>query len=62
MAIAELIEQGLSKEEALQVAVDQLGMMPADAAFVLAVELGEIDGDVVALNEAIEKRPTRAGS
>lgn len=47
MAIRELIEQGATREQAIQLAVDNLGMFRAEAEFVLAVELGEIEGDVV---------------
>lgn len=51
MALAELIEQGLSREDALEIAVEQLGMDRDVAEFVLAVERGEIEGDVVVVEE-----------
>lgn len=51
MAIRELLEQGLSREEALRIAAEYLNMTPEKAAFVLAVELGEIDGDLEPMTE-----------
>jgi len=47
MAIIELIEQGLTEEQALEVAEKQLGMPRNYAEFVLSVERGEVDGDIV---------------
>ena len=47
MAIKELIEQGLSEEQAIRFAVTRLGMAEDDARFMLKVEQGETDGDVV---------------
>lgn len=50
MAIVELIEQGATEEEAIKIAVEQMGMVKGYAEFVLAMELGEVDGDVMAEN------------
>jgi len=47
MAIIELIEQGLTEEQAIDAAVKELGMIRAEAIFVLAIERQEIDGDVI---------------
>ena len=55
MAIAELLMQGLTREEAVRFAVNELGMVEEEARFVLALELGEIDGDIIE-----ESEPTNA--
>lgn len=47
MAIIELIEQGLTEEQALEVAEKQFGMEPVYARFVLAIEREEIESDVI---------------
>jgi hypothetical protein len=51
MAIAELIEQGLTEEQAIRVAVEHFGMDEVEARFVLSVELGKVDGDIVIITE-----------
>lgn len=47
MAILELIEQGATEEEAIKIAVEQMEMTKSYAEFVLAMEMGKIDGDVM---------------
>lgn len=46
MAIRELLDQGLSREEAIRFAIQELGMTEPQAHFTLALELGEIDSDI----------------
>lgn len=49
--LIELREQGLSDQEIIQYAIEHLSMSIVDADFILAMESGEIDGDVVLENK-----------
>jgi hypothetical protein len=43
--------EGKDREETIRLTAAALGITEADAEFIIAVELGEIDGDVVVLDE-----------
>lgn len=47
MTLGELADK-IGLEEAVKIAVEQLNMTEDHARFVIAVERGEIDGDIVA--------------
>jgi hypothetical protein len=48
MNLAEIAER-VGEEEAVKIAVDQFGMDEVDARFMLRIERGEIQGDVVGI-------------
>ena len=43
--------QGKDREETVRLTAAALGISEADAEFIIAIELGEIDGDVVVLDK-----------
>jgi hypothetical protein len=55
--IQELLAQGLTKEEIIAIYVEQLGFTQGEAEMVFAIETGEIDGDLVAVEGPDERQP-----
>jgi hypothetical protein len=49
MSLAKLAQE-LGDEAAIKIAVEQLGMLPQQARFILANERGVIDGDILTLD------------
>jgi hypothetical protein len=49
--IKELLERGLTKEEIIAIYVAQLGFTESAAREVYAIETGEIDGDLIEVDE-----------
>lgn len=49
--IRKLIAAGITREEIIQMHIDKFGMTRERAEFVVAIDLGEVTGDVIALNE-----------
>ena len=59
MTLIELSEQGLTDDEIIQFAIDELNISEMDARFMLAVERGEVGGDIIVVdvdgNESYEE-------
>jgi hypothetical protein len=50
ISLSELSKK-IGLDETIKIAVDQLGMTESDARFAIAVGLGELDGDVIEVEE-----------
>ncbi|MBK8188951.1 MAG: hypothetical protein IPK79_00690 [Vampirovibrionales bacterium] len=50
--IKELMEQGSTREQVVQVLIDnKFALGEVDAEFIIGIELGEIDGDVIVVDD-----------
>lgn len=50
--IKELMEQGLTREQVVQVLIDnKFALGAVEAEFIIGIELGEIDGDVIVVDD-----------